>query len=140
MTEPLGDCLGFRLSSAYRRMDRLVNRAFSRLDLTSAHGHVLICVLEEGELRIADISARTGFDPSTVSRLVKELCRRRLIKRRKHPDDGRASLLLPASRGEALREPLGAILRRLNAQLRRDLTSADQEGFLHTMAVMDRLP
>jgi DNA-binding MarR family transcriptional regulator len=121
-------------------VDRLFNRAFSRLDLTSAHGHVLLCVLEEGELRIADISVRTGFDASTVSRLVKELCRRRLIKRKRHPDDGRASLLLPATRGEALREPLAEILRRLNTQLRRDLTSADVEGFLHTMAVMDRLP
>ena len=134
------DCLGFRISSAYRRVDRLFNRALRRLGISHAHGQVLMCLLQDGPLRAADVADRTGFDRSTVSRLVKELSRRKLVRRLPHPADGRARLLEPAKRGEALRDELGDLHRRINADLRRDLTQADLDGFRHATEIMDRLP
>ena len=91
-------------------------------------------------MRAADVADRTGFDRSTVSRLVKELSRRKLVRRLPHPADGRARLLEPAKRGEALRDELGDLHRRINADLRRDLTQADLDGFRHATEIMDRLP
>lgn len=134
------DCLGFRVSSAYRRVDRMFNRAFERLGIPHAHGQILICLLQDGEMRVADVAARTGFDPSTVSRLVKELARRRLVARRRNPDDGRSLLLSLAKRGEALRGDIERIQERLNHRLRSQLTEADLEGFERTIRVMERLP
>lgn len=134
------NCLGFRVSAAYRRVDRLFNRAFKRLDLAHAHAQILICLLSEGELRITAVARRTGFEQSTVSRLVKALVQRRLVRRRRDPSDSRALLLRPAARGEALREEIDLIQRRLNARLRSELTEADLEGFHHTTDVMARLP
>ena len=102
------DCLGFRISAAYRRVDRLFNRALRRLGISYAHGQVLMCLLQDGPMRAADVADRTGFERSTVSRLVKELSRRKLVRRLPHPADGRARLLEPAKRGEALRVALSS--------------------------------
>ena len=140
MIDLVRNCLGFRLGSAYRRIDRLFNRAYAGIGLPHAHGQVLACLLHDGEMRLTDIAARTGFDRSTVSHLVKELARRKLIRRREHPDDRRAVLLSPAKRGEALRDDIERIHRRINAQLRSTLTDADVDGFLQTLRVMDQLP
>jgi len=138
--DPIRDCLGLRLGSAYRRVDRLFNRAYKPIGLPFAHGQVLVCLLYEGEQRLADIAVRTGFDPSTVSHLARELARRKLIKRRKNPDDGRSQLLAAAKRGEALRGEIDRIHRRLNAQLRRTLTESDVTGFFRALGVMEGLP
>ena len=134
------DCLGFRIGSVYRRVDRLFNRAFSPLGLTNAHAQILLCLLQDGEMRPVDVAARTGFDPSTVSRLSRELMRRKLVRRRKDPDDGRAMLLRPAARAETMREQLARTQERINGRLRRELARADLEAFERVTAVMDRLP
>jgi len=133
-------CLGFRLGSAWRRVDRLFNRAFARIGLSHAHGHVLACVLAEGDLRLVDIAHRTGFEPSTVSRLVKELARRKLVRRTPDPTDGRAQLVSPAKRGEALRGEIAGLVQRAEERLRRELTGTDLDGFLHFTEAVDRLP
>ena len=134
------DCLGFRLSAAFRRVDRHFNRAFRETGLTNAHAQVLICLLAEGELRVADVAHLTGFDHSTVSRLVQELRRRKLVRRRPHPDDARAQLLAPASRAEAWRAEFARVQRRFLEMLRRSATEADLEGFRHVTEALERLP
>ena len=134
------DCLGFRISSAYRRVDRMFNRALKGLGISHAHGQVLLCLLQDGPMLAKDVAERTGFDRSTVSRLVKELGRRKLVRRIKHPEDGRARLLEPAKRGEAIRNDLRDIQRQINADLRKQLPDADIEGFRNVTEVMDRLP
>lgn len=134
------DCLGFRMGAAYRRVERLFDRAFRDIGISHAHGQILVCLLQDGPMRPADVGARTGFEQSTVSRLVKELVRRKLIRKRPHPSDGRARILEIAKRGAALHAPIAAIYERLNAGLRLDLTETDLEGFSQTTAVMDRLP
>jgi len=136
----LRECLGFRLGSAYRRVDRLFNRAFARIGLTHAHGHVLTCLLQAGELRARDIARLTGFEQSTVSRLVKELARRKLVRRRRDPDDGRSHLLSAGARAKALSGDIERLLRRAEQRLRRELPQADVDGLLRAAEVMERLP
>ena len=140
MDDLLRECLGFRLGAAYRRVDRLFNRAFARIGLTHAHGYVLTCLLQAGELRARDFARLTGFEQSTVSRLLKELARRKLVRRRRDPDDGRSHLLSPGARAEALRGDIEHLLRRTDERLRRELARDDAEGLLRAAEVMERLP
>lgn len=136
----LRECLGFRLGSAYRRVDRLFNRAFRRIGLTHAHGYVLVCLLQAGELRARDLARLTGFEQSTISRLVRELARRKLVRRRRDPDDGRSRLLSAGARAEALRDDIEHLLRRADERVRRELPQADVDGLLRAAEVMERLP
>jgi DNA-binding MarR family transcriptional regulator len=134
------DCLGFRFGATWRRLDRAFNRAYARHGLTHAHGQILLCILNEGPLRIADIARFTGLEASTVSRLAKELSRRKLIMRNPNPDDGRSRLLSGAKRGLALGDELEALHRELNARLRRDIPEADLDGLRHVTRALRDLP
>lgn len=140
MEDPIRQCVGFRLGSAYRRVDRLFNRAYAELRITHAHAQVLLCVLRAGELRAGDFAARTGFERSTVSRLVKELCRRKLVRRRPDEDDARASVLSPGASAKKLAEQLLRHQESVNARLRREIPDGDLEALLRTATALDRLP
>lgn len=140
MEDQIRDCLGFRISSAYRRVDRLFNRSLKSLGVSHAHAQILVCLLQDGEMRLQDVARRTGLDPSCVSRFVKELGRRRLVRRRKDPDDGRAILVRPAARANALRGAIARVQDRLNARLRRELARADLDAFDRVTQVLDALP
>ena len=128
------------MGSAYRRVDRLFNRAFAKVGLSHAHGYLLTCLLRAGELRVADLARQTGFEKSTVSRLVKELARRKLVRRRKDPDDGRAHILSPGARGKALGADIDRLLQLANERLVREMPDADLQGLLRATELMDRLP
>ena len=134
------ECLGLRLGSAFRRVDRIFNRAYAHLQISHAHAQILQCLLHEGEMRIRDVSRFTGLEASTVSRLAKELGRRRLIRRRQDPHDARARLLSPGARAKALKTELNLLQRDVNARLVRDLPREDFEGLLRAAEALDRLP
>jgi MarR family transcriptional regulator for hemolysin len=138
--ELLLDCLGFRIGGASRRVDRLFNRALRPTGLSSAHVLILACLLGKGEQRTRDLAQLTGFESSTVSRLVRDLSRKRYVRYRPNPDDARSRLYRAAGRGEALRAEIERLVRHADDRLRRDLTQADLAATLRTIEIMDRLP
>lgn len=140
MENPGKECLGLRLGAAFRRVDRLFGRAFRALDLPHSHGQLLLLLLREGEMRVGDLAARTGHEPSTAARLLGALSRRKLVRFRTDPADGRATLFRPAARAESLRPDLERLQSRVNDRLRSSLSAADLEACLRVLSALDRLP
>jgi len=136
----LRECLGLRTGAAYRRLDRYFNRGFEKVGLTHAHAQALLCLLREGEQRMTSIAVTTGFEQSTVSRLMQELTNRRLVLRRRDPADGRAQLLRAGAKARSLKAELERIQRRLNDRLRREIEEQDLLGFFNATEVLNRLP
>jgi DNA-binding MarR family transcriptional regulator len=79
-----------------------LSRALRDEGLTIAQIAALHLVDRDGELRPAAISDALALSASAVSRLVDDLARRELIERVEDPDDRRARLLRPTSRGVEL--------------------------------------
>jgi len=138
--ELLRECLGFRMGAAYRRADRLFNRTLRPTGLSSAHALILACLLGSGEQRMRDLARRTGFESSTVSRLVRDLARRKYVRHRPNPEDGRSNLYRAAARGEALGAEIERLVRHADERLRREPTEADLAAMLRVLEIMDRLP
>lgn len=138
--EPSETDLGGRLSSAFRRVDRLLNAALSGLALPSAHAQVLLCLLREGEMRQRDLAMLTGFEPSTVSRLMRALTRRKLVKSRPDPADGRGRLYAAGSRALDLQARLEHVFDSVNDRLRKGMLETDLQGFFRVTEALARLP
>jgi DNA-binding MarR family transcriptional regulator len=67
--------------------------------------HVLLKVLAtEGPMRSSMLAERIESDPSTVSRQVAALVKDGLLERRADPEDGRACLLVPTAKADAVLE------------------------------------
>jgi DNA-binding MarR family transcriptional regulator len=128
------------MGAAYRRVDRLFNRTLKKTGLSLAHVHLLACLLARGESRARDVARQTGFEPSTVSRLLLDLSRRKFVRRRPDPEDGRAVLFRTSPRGEGLRAEIERLARHADERLRRDVTEADLAGMFHAIEIMERLP
>jgi DNA-binding MarR family transcriptional regulator len=65
--------------------------------------HVLLRVLDsDGPMRASTLAERLEADPSTVSRQVATLVKEGLLERRADPEDGRAALLVPTEKADAV--------------------------------------
>jgi DNA-binding MarR family transcriptional regulator len=96
------------VADAVAHLMRSFNRARSRLLAAAAHdvewsAHIVLKVLAtEGPMRSSALAERIESDPSTVSRQVATLVRNGLLERRADPEDGRACLLVPTAKADAV--------------------------------------
>jgi DNA-binding MarR family transcriptional regulator len=87
---------------------RSFNRTRARLLAAAAHdvewsAHILLkCLASDGPMRASALAATMQSDPSTISRQVAALVKDGLLERRADPEDGRASLLVPTSKAQAV--------------------------------------
>jgi DNA-binding MarR family transcriptional regulator len=87
---------------------RSFTRVRSRLLAAAEHdvewsAHVLLRALAmDGPMRAGALAERVASDPSTVSRQVAALVKEGLIERRADPVDGRAALLVPTEKADAV--------------------------------------
>ena len=83
-------------------------RARARMLAAAEHdvewsAHLLLKTLHgEGPMRAGALAECVHSDPSTVSRQVAALVKDGFIERQSDPDDGRASLLVPTSKADAV--------------------------------------
>jgi DNA-binding MarR family transcriptional regulator len=68
-------------------------------NITLQMWRVLVALWENGDQRLNELSVLTSVDPSTLSRLLVNMQRRRLIVRRRSGDDARALSLRLTAKG-----------------------------------------
>jgi DNA-binding MarR family transcriptional regulator len=87
---------------------RSFNRVRIKFLAAAAHdvewsAHVVLRALaNEGPMRSSTLAERIDSDPSTVSRQVAALVKDGLLERRADPEDGRACLLVPTAKADAV--------------------------------------
>jgi DNA-binding MarR family transcriptional regulator len=102
-------------------------------ELLASHGlhpgqdALLLMVLATPGLRQADLAARLGVEPPTVTRMVKRLERSGLLERRRDPDDARAVRIHPTPRSRMLEMMVRRSWSELDAELLATLGAADAE-------------
>ncbi|MDT4938499.1 MAG: hypothetical protein QOG80_2170 [Pseudonocardiales bacterium] len=96
----VADTFAQLIRSAVRTKTRFLAAAKDDIEWSA---HVLLRVLAiEGPMRSSALAERVESDPSTVSRQVAALVRDGLVERRADAVDGRASLLVPTEKADAL--------------------------------------
>lgn len=97
-----GHDLAMALRGAYFAMHRQTNAVMARFDLT-ADQFVVLAALGQGDtLTQKELGSRTDSDPNTLRPMLARLESKGLIKRSRHPTDGRALSVLMTPRGKKL--------------------------------------
>lgn len=110
-------------------------RTRSRLLAAAKHdvewsAHVLLRALSmDGPMRSSALAERVESDPSTVSRQVAALVRDGLVERRADPEDGRATLLVPTAKADAILHEQNDIRLQHFARMLSDWSEADLRTF-----------
>jgi DNA-binding MarR family transcriptional regulator len=93
---------GFMLWKAANLLQRLHTRCLRDLDVTPAQFSFLTCLVylhERGPVTPTDIVNHAGLDKMMVSDLVKTLERKRFLRKKENPNDGRSFLVEPTASG-----------------------------------------
>ena len=93
-----------RLRSVIHRLARVLNDTSTGEDLTPTQYSVLAMVRIRGPLGLTDLTELEGLNPTMLSRVVKVLDERGLIRRMQDPGDLRAARVAATPEGERVHE------------------------------------
>jgi DNA-binding MarR family transcriptional regulator len=103
-------------------------------DVTPRQLVVLMALEENGSVSQAALVAHTRVDRSTLSELVRRLHRAGLIRRKRHPSDGRANSLELTEQGRKVVRSAEPIARLVGERVMSALPAARRERFLAALA------
>jgi DNA-binding MarR family transcriptional regulator len=100
------DTLGMRLRGAYLTFHRMANAHFEPLGVTADQFVILTLLAHEKGLTQREIVARAYSDPNTIGEMLSRLEGKRLVRRERHPRDGRARVVSLTVKGRNAQKQL----------------------------------
>ena len=105
----LADRLGYLLKHAQLRLAELTASAMAPFGITGRQCAVLIAIDSQAPLSQQEVAHRLGVDRTTMVLLIDELESKRLVQRRRDPDDRRKNVVVLTDAGRTtLREASSA--------------------------------
>ena len=114
--EQLLSCTCFRLRKVTRQITQFYDQALAPLDITITQFSVLAYVFMRGEVSIGELAAEMLMDPTTLTRTLRPLERRRLVRISTARDDRRRRSVLVSDAGRAAFQEAVPLWRRAAAQ------------------------
>jgi DNA-binding MarR family transcriptional regulator len=146
----LDDSLGFVLNNAARKTSQVLSNYFRPYDITTEQWTVLNRLAEGDGISQKELSLRSEKDPTNVTRILDQLERKGLIKRKMKEDDRRAFLAFITEEGIRLNQALvpieqafvESLLSGLSqdqiVQLHKVLTQITNKANLHILEMEER--
>jgi DNA-binding MarR family transcriptional regulator len=121
-----------RLSDLLMRIGKITFEGRFGIKLTELR--ILIILGAFQSISVNEISRRTHIDKAWISRSLRGLLRRKLIKKTAHPADSRASSLTLTKKGEAMLREIAPVAEDYQRQLLQGQRSGDVERVLDLLA------
>ncbi len=102
-------CLYFNLNALTRKVNRIWESEFRQTGLPASHAYVLRLVLSEPGISQKQLARELHLAPSTVTRFVDALIKRRLVRRNTSHTDRRSATVYPTAEGKRLQKKLERI-------------------------------
>ena len=114
-------CLYFTANSLARKIDKLAQESWDKVDLSPSHAYLLMMVLEEPGIQPGLLANHLQLQPSTVTRLIEKLEEKKLLVR---TTEGKMTNVYPSPKGKdllpKLKECLNEFYSRYSAILGKD--------------------
>jgi DNA-binding MarR family transcriptional regulator len=114
------------LSRAHARAQAIRADAFAAAGSSGYLSRVLASLADEGAASQAELSRRTGIDPSDVVAIVNDLVSRRLVTRERDPRDARRNVVTPTRAGRAELARLGAVITEIQERFLAPLNDSER--------------
>jgi DNA-binding MarR family transcriptional regulator len=114
------------LSRAHARAQAIRADAFAAGGSSGYLSRVLASLADEGAASQAELSRRTGIDPSDVVAIVNDLVSRRLVTRERDPRDARRNVVTLTRAGRAELARLGAVIAEIQERFLAPLNDSER--------------
>ncbi len=92
-------CLYFTANSLARKVEKLAQESWSKVDLPPSHAYLLMLVIEEPGIQPSGLADQLQLQPSTITRLIEKLEDRKLLVR---TTEGKVTNVYPSPKGKEL--------------------------------------
>jgi MarR family transcriptional regulator, organic hydroperoxide resistance regulator len=100
-------CLYFTSGALARKVERLAQQSWQKVNLSPSHAYLLMMVIESPGLQPGTVGEQLQLTPSTITRLVQKLEEKKLVVR---ISEGKATNIYPTPKGKDLLPDLKACL------------------------------
>lgn len=128
------ETLGMRLRGAYLPFHRLADACFARFGLTADQFVVLTILAERDGLTQCAVAKEVFSDPNTVGAMLGRLEKKRLLRRERHPGDGRARCVFLTAQGRKVQREAFACSKDFRQQFDTVFQPEELEQFLKLLA------
>ncbi|WP_138752662.1 MarR family winged helix-turn-helix transcriptional regulator [Paenibacillus sinopodophylli] len=130
--------VGYIISNTGRRLNQRLQQLFQEYDVTPEQWSLLMCLDEQDAITHKDLAQRTDKDPANITRLVDQLERKALVKRKANPNDRRSQLLYITENGTICAQALAPIEEKYVQQMLTDITPDEINAFMRFMAKINQ--
>jgi len=106
----LESCLFFNTNALSRYLLKLAEKEFKYLKLSPAHASLMLLVYDTPGISPKQLSQNLHLTPSTITRFIDALERKKLVKRK---SKGKSAFISPSTRGLELKKPIAVAYKKL---------------------------
>lgn len=122
---PLAERLTFKIHRIAARVALIGSHHFEELGLNHYSARILVMLRELGEVRAGQLTELMLQPQSTISTQLRALQKRKLIRRRRSPQDNRAVIVTLTEEGRNVADNCDALSLRVQAALARGMTEEE---------------
>ena len=133
MTKPdfnLEDFLPYRLSVAANTVSKRIAATYAPYKLSRTQWRVMAVLATCQKMTAQSVADKTGMDKTTVSRAVRKMLERDLVKRRASAEDGRSAPLSLSAEGGMMFAKIAPEAVRQEQELKNMFSGADLKMFI----------
>lgn len=94
-----GQCLYFTANALARKIEKLAEQSWSKLELSPSHAYLLMMAIEDPGVQPSTLVNHLQLQPSTITRLIEKLEARKLVVR---TTEGKMTNVYPTPKGKEL--------------------------------------
>lgn len=117
------------LRSTWNSVSKMYNREASKFDSTMATGFALLNIDAEGTPSSA-LGPKLGMESTSLSRLLNNMEKKKLITRKPNPSDGRGVLIFLTQFGKEKRDYSRSVVLNFNNHVESQLSNQQVKNFL----------
>jgi DNA-binding MarR family transcriptional regulator len=130
-------CLYFTANALARKIEKLAQDSWSKVDLSPSHAYLLMMAIEEPGVQPSGLADHLQLQPSTITRLIEKLEDRKLVIR---TTEGKMTNVYPTPKGKELLPKLKECLNEFYSSYAGILGREESARLVQTMGkVADKL-
>tara|TARA_B100000795_G_scaffold181078_1_gene137180 strand:+ start:46 stop:504 length:459 start_codon:yes stop_codon:yes gene_type:complete len=128
-----------QLRATWQAVAKMYNEQALKHDSTMATAFVLLNIDKQKGTPSTALGPLMGMEPTSLSRILKNMEDRGAISREKNPDDGRSVLIKLTEYGKEMRKASKGHVIQFNETVINNITKEDLDGFFKVTSIINKL-
>ncbi|MCH3882408.1 MULTISPECIES: MarR family winged helix-turn-helix transcriptional regulator [Tenacibaculum] len=128
-----------QLRATWQAVAKMYNEQAANHNSTMATAFVLLNIDSENGTPSTSLGPMMGMEPTSLSRILKVMEDKRLIFRKKNPDDGRSVIIKLTDYGKEMRDVSKGHVFQFNNKVRENVTEEEIASFFKVTSTINKL-